>query len=318
MATIELNIEFRKYRSHPELVRDLAPAFQARPADTVFILIDLDTYSMLYADMLLLVSTLVIHLRGRGIQVKGKVLNLEKDSARARYASRIDFFKLIGMDYEEDFQRWSGGGHFTEITRFTNDKGRNDFYHNLLRRVVAIVRNVNADRAVLEMLDFCLTELFDNALNHSGMPYGWASAQFFPQRREVRLIVGDTGIGIHQSLTRNPKSKFKHLNEMQAVARCIEAQVTSGEGMGNGLFVTSEFIRRNAGELLIYSGSHFLRCTASATTVTRGYRWNGTFAFMRINTDVPVDYQEILTSLSTRPDDFEFFYGADQVGDELW
>ncbi|RYE53230.1 MAG: hypothetical protein EOP48_14845, partial [Sphingobacteriales bacterium] len=119
MAVIEINIDFRQYVSHLDLIKDLSQAFAAVPGDEVRISIDLTTYAKyLYSDFLLLVVSVVNHLRRSDIEVKGKVVKTNWNDDKFKYAMRVDFFNLIGAEVPEDFVRHDGSGKFTEISEF--------------------------------------------------------------------------------------------------------------------------------------------------------------------------------------------------------
>lgn len=129
----------------------------------------------------------------------------------------------------------------------------------------------------------------------------------------------DTGIGIHKALTEYPESNYKELSEEEAVFRCIEKGVTNLKGAGFGLWATSQFIRENGGEMLIYSGNHFLNCHDKTPQVQKKAFWNGTLTYLKINTDIPVDHKVIFGEEYTRDDDYDWFI-ENRIGvtENLW
>lgn len=320
MAVIEINIDFKRYTSHPQLVEDLSPAFAATIDDTVDFQIYLNTYyKILYSDLLMLVTTTVINLRENGIAVTGSVHCDNKD-AKTQYASRVNFFKLLELDYEENFVRRSSAGKFTEILPYDKDNIKEVFDN--IRRV--LIANVEVALEVQQMLDYCMYEIMDNVINHSLSPRvyegkGWCCAQLFPNSNEIRLIICDTGVGVFNALTKPDKSKYKHLNEREAIEYCTEKGVTNGEGLGFGLFATAEFIKENGGDMIVYSGEHFSHILEGKKEINQGDFWRGTFVYMRINTKIPVDYKRIMPENSNLPDDYQFY--LDQtfgINDDLW
>jgi anti-sigma regulatory factor (Ser/Thr protein kinase) len=316
---INIYIDFTKYVSHIELIKDLSPLFYAQQDDEVFITINLASYSVLYSDMLALVVGATVNLRSKSIQVNGEFLPFS-NRGQANYASRIDFFRWLGFNYQEDFVRRSAVGKFTEIRKFISEKDTPENIDLLHTEIIRILYNSSEiSKEMMQVLDFCLYEVLDNTLLHSKSGNGWACCQYFSKRREIRLIVLDTGIGIHKALTEYPGSKYPDLTENEAVARCIEKGVTSGNGMGFGLWATSQFIRENGGEMLIYSGNHFLNCHVKEPKVQQGALWGGTMTFLRINTDVPVDHKVIFGKNSTRDDDYDWFVEEKLgVSENLW
>lgn len=320
MAVIQINIDFKKYISHPQLVSDLSTAFSAQVGDTVFFQVNLNTYyKLLYSDLLLLVSTTVIHLRNKGVAVTGKI-HFEEIDAKIQYASRVNFFNLIGLAYPENFTRRASVGKFTEITPY-NKNNINEIFTQIRKVLIA---NVGIVLEVQQLIDYCMYEIMDNVLNHSSFPNfgegnGWCCAQFFPSTSELRLIICDTGVGIHTALTKHPKSIHQNKTEKEALELCTQNGVTNSEGMGFGLFATAEFIKENGGEMIIYSGNHFSNTMEGTKCVYNGDYWQGTFVYMKINTKVPVDYKRIMPADHTLPDDYEFFLEQTfGFNDDLW
>lgn len=78
-------------------------------------------------------------------------------------------------------------------------------------------------------------------------------AQLFPAKNEIRLMICDTDVGIYKALTSSEKLIFHEKTEEDALRLCIEKGVTNGEGMGFGLYASSEFIKHNKGQMIIYS-----------------------------------------------------------------
>ena len=319
MTEIKIHIKFNRYTSHKQLVSDLAPAFIATKENKVNIQIDLNVDRLLYSDFLILVVAAVTHLRTNEIPVSGNI-KCNPDNDKVKYASRVNFFKLLGLDYKEKYSRKSSKGKFTELTPYTNENVDNIF--NKIRAI--LIANVEIIIEVQQLLDYCMYEIMDNVINHSALPIkyggkGWCCAQLFPQSNEIRLLICDTGIGIHQALSQHPQSKYKGISEQEAITLCTQKDVTNGEGMGFGLFATSEFIKLNGGEMTVYSGNHFSHTAKGQVTISSGMFWQGTFVYLRIYTQNAVDYKKIMPEGHTLPDDYQFFLEKTfGFNDDLW
>lgn len=89
--------------------------------------------------------------------------------------------------------------------------------------------------------------------------------------------------------------------------------------MGFGLFATSQFILKNSGKLLLYSGAHYLKAENGGYQIFNGSNWKGTVVSLKINTNIAVDYKSIMPVNHTLPDDYQFFidkfFGENN---ELW
>lgn len=319
MATIPINIDFRIIVSHAQLTEVLSPAFTATENDVVNFQININSYSLLYSDYLLLIVSTVDYLRKNNIKIEGNILGLGENPARANYASRVDFFKHLGAPFIEEFERQEATGKFTEIRVFNEDTAL-----SLFDDIMRILINNKVDENVLAVLNFCLWEVIDNTLNHSGVGFtygvgsGFACAQYFPNRNELRIMIADNGVGVHYALTQHPNSKFKHLSAEEAVWSCVDKNVTNSAGMGFGLWATAEMIRENAGELIVYSGNHQLVCTTEKTIAEKS-NWKGTFTFLKINTNIPVNHEVIFDKHHDKMADF-LEYKENLLGniDNLW
>ena len=312
--TIQIEIDFRIYTTHYELISAISPLFSAKEQDTVYITINLVTNSTkLFADFLIILVAAVRYLEDKGINVSGKIQG-DKSDPKVQWASRINFFKELGIDFPEKIPRGSSKGKFVEIRTFDEETIK-EIQDDLNK----ILYNTAVSKDVLQLLYYCLNEIMDNVLVHSTLSSGWVSAQYFQAEKEIRLIICDTGIGIHSSLASTPDSKYKDISEQDALEKCIWQNVTNGKGMGFGLYATSQFIKENKGEMLIYSGSHFLTNSGKIFNVHSGEQWQGTIVFLKINTDIPVDYQVVLPINHTLPDDYQNYidslFGIDS---DLW
>ena len=118
LANITLNIDFRNITSHRQLVEKISPAFNLKSGDEVHFSINLNSYSLLYSDYLLLIAALVNYLKNIKIKVKGNFIDFSPNSDRSNYASRVNFFEQIGFDFDENFNRKNASGRFTEIKEF--------------------------------------------------------------------------------------------------------------------------------------------------------------------------------------------------------
>ncbi|MCE7056846.1 hypothetical protein LZF95_19350 [Algoriphagus sp. AGSA1] len=313
---ISVLIDFNHISSQHDLLEAFTQLNHLKPGDELELQIDLNGTGFIYPDLLLLLVARIECLKRNDIKVICSMVNFNPNSDRANYASRINFFEIIGIELEEDFTRLDRQGRFIEISKF-NETNINTVFAEIMR--ILIVNGVNED--MLTVLNFCLYEVLDNTLNHSspefryGAGTGFVVAQFFPRSQEIRIIIADTGQGIHAALTGHPKSRFIDLSEPEAVTRCIERGVTNSLGLGFGLWATSEMMSKNKGDFIIYSGGSCLR----NGTLYQTPHWRGTINYLRINTNISVNYKEIFGEDSDQLDMFQEFKES-QFGnlENLW
>jgi signal transduction histidine kinase len=103
-------------------------------------------------------------------------------------------------------------------------------------------------------LKLALAELTQNVLDHSKSGVGgFLSARAFKNVRDLRFVVADLGIGFRQSL----KNKHVIRSDRDAIALALQERVsgqTLKRNMGMGLSLLQDVVRRNGGELMVYSG----------------------------------------------------------------
>ena len=315
MSAIFIHLDFSRNYSHADVISEMSPALKAIPGDDVFFSIDFTNITtLLYSDLLTLIVSLITTLKKEGINVKGNI-RIDRKSDHVKYASRINFFKNLGLDIPESFTRNESSGAFTEILEFNQEN-----IYNLQEQINLILHEkANIAKEVLELLYYCLNEIMDNVLVHSGLNHGWVCAQSFAKNKEIRLIICDNGVGIHQSLATSPNPEYANLSEDKALELCIRKGVTNGKGLGFGLFATSMFVKENGGDLLVYSGSYFLRNEGTELYVKEGSRWKGTVVYLRINTEIAVDYKLIMPKDHSLPDDYQDFIDDHfGVNNDLW
>lgn len=320
MAEIKVDISFNTIYSHRDLVQALSPIAYAQQGDTVNFTINLNTSGLLFSDYLLLLASTIINLKRSKVKVKGKFIHFDRSSTKMFYASRVNFFKLINFEFEESFNRRSSEGRFTEIKEFNEDNIQD--IHKEVIKILLQYKDVN--NSMLRILDYCLWEVLDNTLNHSdgsfiyGKGSGYVCSQYFPKKEEIRIMIADTGIGIHKSLTTHPNTKHSHLNEREAVEKSIERNITNSAGRGFGLWATAEMIRENKGKLIIHSGHHQLVCKNNKEIIKTA-PWKGTYTYLKINTDIPIEYEKIFGENDSQKNSFEEFKeNLTGISDDLW
>ncbi len=304
MKKFNLSIDLNTIGCHSQLVKSLSLKEVPQKGDEVHIEIDLNTEGLLLADFLTLIVCVIYSFKNKGVKITGKFLNFKRSSNKIKYASRVDFFKHLKFAFQEDFQRRNSSGRFIEIKKFDDDNSLTVF-----KDIMKILINKGIDEGLLTALDFCLYEVIDNTLNHAGPNFeygegeGYIFAQHFPTFKEIRIIIADDGIGIHRALTKHPETLYSHYTEEEAVKHCIDNGVTNSTGKGFGLWSTSEMIKQNKGELVIHSGNYSLKCN-SKNEINKESFWDGTYTFIKLNTDVSVNVDNIFEAGHTQRDSY--------------
>jgi anti-sigma regulatory factor (Ser/Thr protein kinase) len=221
------------------------------------------------------------YIESLNIKVSG-TLKLGKNNKIVSYLAKMNFFEHLNIILPISVPKINPNNS-VQIQKYTSENQL-----QVLNSILKVLREKSAlNDNVYASLDYCFNEILDNVLNHTDEKVGWVVAQYFENINSIRLIVCDFGMGIQQSL--NQKHNF---TEDEAIAKCIESGVTNGKGQGHGLYATASFVKLNKGWLSLFSGKRKLNVSEKGTIVKNIEGWQGTCVYVRINTNVSVDYTE--------------------------
>jgi anti-sigma regulatory factor (Ser/Thr protein kinase) len=120
--------------------------------------------------------------------------------------------------------------------------------------VKAISQEVVCEEGVIDSIMWCINEVMDNVMVHSGKDYGFVMGQVHKQTRHISFCVYDNGQGIFNSLKNTAHAPA---SAIEAIEMSIQERVTRDRsvGQGNGMWGLSEIVKNNSGRLSIASGS---------------------------------------------------------------
>lgn len=269
-------------KSHNKTIavcKALVDQYKAEPETEI--VIDFSDCDFIYPDYAILLLCSIKYIEHLGIEVKGTI-KLDTNKEIVTYLAKMNFFENLNVELPIAIPKINPHSS-VQIQKYTSENQLEVL--NSILKVLREKSSLNDD--VYASLDYCFNEILDNVLNHTEEKVGWVVAQYFENINSIRLIVCDFGLGIHQSL--NQKYNF---TEEEAIAKCIESGVTNGKGQGHGLFATASFVRLNKGWLSLFSGNKKLNVSEKGTIVKDIDGWQGTCVYIRINTNVEVDYKE--------------------------
>lgn len=269
-------------KSHNQTIsvcNDLVNQYKSEP-DTKLI-IDFSDCDFIYPDYAILLLCSIKYIENLGVKVTG-TLKLGRNNKIVIYLAKMNFFENLNVILPISIPKFNPNNS-VQIQKYTSENQL-----EVLNSILKVLRQKSAlDNDVYASLDYCFNEILDNVLNHTDEKVGWVVAQYFENINSIRLIVCDFGMGIHTSL--NQKHNF---TEDEAIAKCIESGITNGKGQGHGLYATASFVRLNKGWLSLFSGSKKLNVSEKETVVKDIAKWQGTCVYIRINTNIAVDYTE--------------------------
>jgi hypothetical protein len=186
------------------------------------------------------------------------------------YLERMDFFRVFGdrvrtnVDVAALEERRRGNpGTLQELVNFHSEEE----IPGIINRISEILEN--KEYRLRERAAICatLSEICANAVEHGRSPFGaYAAVQAYQhivsggrssRGEEVIVAIADGGVGVRDTLSRNPKYAEHTASDNDALRHALKMGVSgTGEiGRGGGLAVVGQISTRAGGSLSLRSGA---------------------------------------------------------------
>jgi hypothetical protein len=189
-------------------------------------------------------------VRREGGSVELAIPNPKMDSIR--YLTRMKLFEALGLEAPTSIQEHEAAGRFIPITQIETPQQLSNF-------LVDMVPLLHATRDEVEPIQYVISELVRNVLEHSASPIGAVlCAQYYATSKRLALGVADRGIGIRSSLEWN----YPVHTDMAAIMLALRPGVTgttknlygTDYNAGAGLFFTKSIACASRNFFALYSG----------------------------------------------------------------
>ncbi|MFB3816274.1 MAG: hypothetical protein ACE147_01310 [Candidatus Methylomirabilales bacterium] len=245
----------------------------------------------------------------RRAQKRLEVMNL---SPRARYAARMRLFQHLGIDYHPEQREREEAGRFLPITQVLTHKDVGPVIGD-----VSAMLHLDSDPESLAAVQYCVSELLRNVLEHSGAPDGAfvCAHRFTEEPRRVSIAVADCGQGIAAHLGRAHAEALQ--DDLVALGLAMRPGITGAlpgpygtpDNAGAGLFITRCIAKGTGGYFALISGNAAFRQRRSRSADEEvelyldpyddsrhdrwqlPFSWLGTAVAVEIRTDRIADYQ---------------------------
>lgn len=117
------------------------------------------------------------------------------------------------------------------VWSYTTDTETNDLCAEMLR---SISQEVVCEEGVITSMAWCMNEIMDNVLVHSGIGKGFVMGQVHKKTKHVAFSVYDYGQGIFNSLK---NSVHAPKDALEAIQLAIQERVTRDKKIGQGQYV---------------------------------------------------------------------------------
>lgn len=264
---------------------------------------------------MLLVSSEISRLKRRCQNAELRCINYQ----HMNYAAHMGFFKAFGISFGNAPGEAKGGASYVPLTIFDCDTLRNEAAQKGIevgneieensRRLAATLCNGD-DGDLFETLSYSIRELMRNVVEHSEAKRFGICAQYWPSKNRAEVGIVDRGIGLRESLKRNPHidasddKRAINFALMPAVSgKAFKGARSKQRGpwanSGFGLYMTSR-ICRNGGTFFVATGQSGLLLTRKSEG-KRYYdcRFDGTAVRMVMRTDQIGSLRETLSKYRT-------------------
>lgn len=249
--------------------------------------IEFECKGFVKAEVYLLIVSFVNEMRSNN-KVVTITFPIEKECQAINYASRIDFFQHLNIQFNEKNKRHNVSGDLIPITNIESG------VYDLSKEILSIFKNdfkISEDDVF--QLSLIINEMFCNTTIHSKSKSGaYLYCQKYKKTNELEFILVDSGIGIKSSLQKNPI--HQNISNYDAVSKSIEFEVTCGEGRGHGLYFASEFTRRNNGEMYLLSGDNRIVIKNQSVNNITNDNWNGVYLKILFKFDSNISLKELM------------------------
>ena len=276
-------------------IEDTMPLLEAD--SPVRVRLDLGGVVFLSPTTIALLEAAIRRLEEAGHLLSGGSIVLPRNRLTEMYLHRMDFFRgLATVGYvAEEFERRHPVG-FRPCQQFQTEM---QFPGVSQAMADALAERCQVDRMAKAAILICLNELTENVIHHAYTELGgFAACQGTPKKSRFEVGIVDLGIGIRQSLAKNPRyADIK--DDVTAIETALQPRVTAtpDRNSGIGLSITKLLLRDNGGQLIVRSGAGLVVGGSEEKAETMAVQLPGTIVAMRARTDHPLDIGKIYEAL---------------------
>ena len=247
----------------------------------------------------------------QGLDIKAENLGRKAD-----YAARMHLFQHLGVDYQPNLKEREESGRFLPLTRVTTSKD----ISNCIANISALL-HLDKDPDTLAAVQYCMSELLRNSLEHSGAENGaFVCAHYFRGKgpHRVSIAVADTGCGIRAHLGRAHKEANE--SDMKALQLAMTPGITGAlpgpygapDNAGAGLFITRSIAKATRGYFCILSGNAGFRLRRARNDVEQLLLFQDAMLERSDQWSLPNAWKGTAVSVEIRPDMVDDFQGIFQ------
>lgn len=220
------------------------------------------------------------------------------------YAANMGFFRAFGLKHGRDPNCTDGNDKFIPFTilrvQTIVDEANEEWEveQDTIERRSEQLAQILTQQETSDLIDavtFSVREIMRNVFEHSNSKSIEYCAQYWPSYEKVEIAISDSGIGLRESLTKNP---FVHIeNDSDAIQQALMPAISSKNykgakvdsknpwhNSGFGLYMINRLCRLG-GSFLICSGDHGIKLDENGKEhINLGHYCKGTVVRLVLNT----------------------------------
>jgi anti-sigma regulatory factor (Ser/Thr protein kinase) len=243
-----------------------------------------------------ILAAAVEHLWAQGKCRTGEIW-LPNNPLVQRYLVRMNFAKELGLkNGSAEFTAHPPKG-FRPVTHVENEQVSPAATRELVEAVRERHKKIDGD--TVAALKSCMNELVENVFYHAVSPIdALVSVQAYKSKQKTEIVIADTGRGIKACLEEVPVYRDRIKDDYSAIGLAIQKNVTTtgDERRGIGLWLVSELVRHNGGEMLILSNEGGMKIDGTGKHRADAHFWPGTLVAIEFRMDQPISTQAVYGS----------------------
>jgi uncharacterized protein YbcV (DUF1398 family) len=200
---------------------------------------------------------------------KGKTVEVSGDASSISYVNTL-------------LHSSNNSNTYMPLVQFKNGENIDTITQNVTEKILQSTQSLTIpDREDFgKYLQYLISEIMDNVISHSCSSVGgFISAQYYPKKNKVQIVIVDGGIGLLKGLS----SQHSVANEEESIKKAMEKEVTGSNAFeaynnvqkhaGLGLYFLSKIIEHTKGKLIIVSNdSMYESSSQNYTTIKSSFR----------------------------------------------
>ncbi len=286
-----------------DLVQKFSPVFDVCNKNQEFVIdIDLSDLNFITPTGLSTLRAVIMYIAQSKYKTSGKI-SVPKSSMQG-YLTRMNFYDFLKEPIKYQGNKYNSKGRFCELIEVASEKASDQVADDLAK---ILQKQLSLSHQAYFSIQHTLSEVIINVFHHAHSPVNAiVSAQTYTNLRKLEISIVDCGDGFRVSMLEN--SIHAKVNTIiDALSLAIKPKVTGrpGHNAGEGLFFTSELVKQNQGEMIIYSEDGLLNIQGNNLSSKNVPYWKGAIVSICLNLDNTMDVVSLFNKYAPKENGYD-------------